>query len=175
MCGIQSTIDYIILLFFAVTLETDTPLLTISANNQTEVELRCEMLDYIRPDEDLQWYDLDQQPIVSGTNRHTITYRDGTPDTAQNGEPFLITSRVAVLTISDPQVSDSGTYICIVQGTREALSAELIVTGMLFYEVLVIVTTRCRLAKTVNNHYYDNLHETAKCCFNIHSYHGMLI
>lgn len=101
-----------------------------AVDNQTEVELRCEMLDYIRPDEDLQWYDPDRQPIVSGTNRRTIVYQDGTPDTAQIGGDFLTSSRVAVLTISDPQVSDSGTYFCVVEGTREGLGVDLIVAGM---------------------------------------------
>ena len=86
------------------------------------------MVDYIRPDSDLQWL-TGGNVIMSGTNRHTITYIDGTPNAAQSGGTSLVPGRVAVLTITNPQVSDSGTYTCRVRGAGVSTDVQLTVTG----------------------------------------------
>ena len=83
------------------------------------------MLDFIRPDEDLQWFRGGQQ--ITNSSRHTVTYEDGTPEAAQNGGAFVGPARVSVLTISNPVVADSGMYTCQVQGTTESANVQLFV------------------------------------------------
>ena len=93
-------------------------------SNDSEVELRCEMTLYIRADEDLQWFN-GSVMITSGTNRHTVSYRNGTAGAAQNGGTATIPGRVSVLTISNPQQSDSGTYSCRILGTKQSVDIQL--------------------------------------------------
>ena len=93
-------------------------------SNESEVELQCEMTLYIRPDEDLQWFS-GSMVISSGTNRRTISYHNGTADAAQNGGNAIIPGRVSVLTISNPQQSDSGMYSCRILGTEQSADIQL--------------------------------------------------
>ena len=93
-------------------------------SNESEVELQCEMTLYIRADEDLQWFN-GSTMITSGTNRHTISYHNGTADAAQNGGNAIIPGRVSVLTISNPQQSDSGMYSCRILGTEQSADIQL--------------------------------------------------
>ena len=101
----------------------------------SEAVLRCEMTEFIRPDESLQWFRGGQQ-ITSG-GRHSIMYENGTADLAQNGGTDVVPGRVSVLTVSDPVVTDSGVYTCQIQGTAVSadiqLSIQLSITeGMYF-------------------------------------------
>ena len=93
----------------------------------SEATLRCEMADFIRSDEDLQWFRGGQQ--ITNGSRHTVTYEDGRSGVAQNGGMFVVPARVSVLTISDPVVADSGVYTCQIQGTNESTNIQLSVTG----------------------------------------------
>ena len=93
-------------------------------SNESEVELQCEMTLYIRADEDLQWFN-GSTMITSGTNRHTISYHNGTAHAAQNGGNIFIPGRVSVLTISNPQQSDAGTYSCRILGTEQSADIQL--------------------------------------------------
>ena len=96
-------------------------------DSASEVELSCEMTLFIREDEDMQWFK-EGQKITNGTNRHTITYRNGgDPLAAQNGGLDLIPGRVSVLAISNPVVEDSGPYTCALAGTDESVNIQLAV------------------------------------------------
>ena len=109
--------------FFAVDLQA-TSRKVIAHSNDTEVELACEMTLYIRPDEDLQWF-RGSEMIVNGTNRHTVSYHNGSVRAAQYGGDTLIPGRVSVLTISSPQQSDSGTYTCRILETEQSADVQL--------------------------------------------------
>lgn len=95
-----------------------------------DIDLRCEMSAYIRPDEHLEWF-RDGQIIVSGANRRVVSYTDGTL-MGQNGEIRVGFSRVSVLTISRPTMADSGPYTCSVMGTSQSVSISLQVTTSKF-------------------------------------------
>ncbi len=92
----------------------------------SEVQLNCEMTLFIREDKDLQWFK-DSQLIRSGTDRYTVTYRNGTPDASQKGGNVFLPGRVAVLTISYPVKDDSGAYTCAVAGTEESIDFQFVV------------------------------------------------
>lgn len=94
--------------------------------NATEVKLSCEMSEYIRPDEDLQWFRGDQ--LISNGAKHTIMYENGSGQ-GQIGGTELGPSRLSTLTISEPQVIDSGSYTCAIRGTGQSRTFELIVEG----------------------------------------------
>ena len=104
--------------FLSVTLTAiDASVMTL--NNASSVEMSCEMSDYIRPDNQLHWIK-DGQVIVSGQNRGTITFTNGTRD-GQFGGPTTGPSRLSTLTISDPVLSDSGTYTCHVMEANKSV------------------------------------------------------
>ena len=96
-----------------------------ASDNDSEVELCCEMQGYIRPDRDLQWLN-----INLSDNRFTVEYRNGQPNAAQFGGDNLMHSRISVVKISNPTVTDSGWYVCALLGTDEPpQGVYLIVTG----------------------------------------------
>ncbi len=98
---------------------------TVSVNDTaSEVQLSCEMLNFIREDEDLQWFK-EGQVISSGMDRHNVTYSDGKPGVAVKGGISFIPGRVTVLTISNPEIEDSGTYSCAVAETDESIEFQL--------------------------------------------------
>ena len=97
--------------------------------SDSEVELQCEMTLYSRPDEDLQWF-RGSEMIVNGTNRYTISYHNGLAGAAQKGENVTIPGRVSVLAISNPQLSDSGTYTCRILGTEQSADVQLSLEGV---------------------------------------------
>ncbi len=116
----------IFLTFSAVDLDADSDTMVTVNHTASEVQLSCEMSYYIREDEDLQWFK-EGQMISSGMDRHNVTYRDGQPGVAIKGGTNLIPGRVAVLTISNPEMEDSGTYNCAITGTDESIDFQLIV------------------------------------------------
>ena len=113
--------------FSAILLATEN--IVTAHSNDTQVELECEMALFIRPDEDLQWF-RGSEMIVSGTNRHTVSYRNGSAEVVVNATTFNISSRVSVLAISNPQLSDSGTYTCRILGTEQSADIQLTVEGI---------------------------------------------
>ncbi len=112
--------------FSAVDLDADSDTMVTVNGTDSEVQLSCEMSYYIREDEDLQWFK-EGQVISSGIDRHNVTYRDGKPGVAVKGGISFIPGRVAVLTISNPEMEDSGTYNCAITGTDESIDFQLIV------------------------------------------------
>ena len=91
-------------------------------------DLRCGMVDYIRPDSDLQWF-IGDTHIKNGTNRRTVTYVDGDDNSAaQNGQVNHVPGRVAVLTIANPELSDGNTYTCRIMDTDQSADVQLIIT-----------------------------------------------
>ena len=108
--------------FLAVILTANATIVT-AVDSDSNVKLRCEMSAYIRPDEQLQWF-RDGQIIVSGENRRQISYVNGTMG-GQLRELRTGSSRVAVLTISNPVLADSGTYTCSVMGTTQTVDVSL--------------------------------------------------
>ena len=94
-------------------------------DNASFVELSCDMSAYIRPDDQLQWF-RDGEMITSGQDRRQITFMDGA-GRGQFGGLTTQSSRVLVLTISNPILSDTGTYNCRVIGTTESVDIALIV------------------------------------------------
>ena len=108
--------------------------------SDSEVELECEMTLYIRADEDLQWF-RGSEMIASGTNRYTVSYRNGLPGAAQNGGNVTIPGRISALTISSPQLSDSGTYTCRILGTEQSADVQLSVEGNFTATPTLSVTT----------------------------------
>ncbi len=99
-------------------------------DSENEVQLSCEMTLFIREDEDLQWFK-DDLLIRSGTDRYTVTYKDGTPSASQKGGTRFVSGRVAVLTISNPVEDDSGQYTCALRGTEESIDFQLsVLPGM---------------------------------------------
>ena len=113
--------------FSAILLATEN--IVTAHSNDTQVELECEMALFIRPDEDLQWF-RGSEMIVSGTNRHTVSYRNGSAEVVVNVTTFNISSRVSVLAISNPQLSDSGTYTCRILGTEQSADVQLSLEGV---------------------------------------------
>lgn len=81
------------------------------------------MRDYIRLDDQFQWF-RDSAPALN--DRYSVVYVDGSLQ-AQNGLATLSPSRFTVLVISNPEVSDAGTYTCAVNGTASFAAVELIV------------------------------------------------
>ena len=95
----------------------------MTLDNASSVEISCEMSDYIRPGNQLQWIK-DGQLIVSGQNRRTITFTNGTRK-GQFGSNTIGPSRLSTLTISNPVRSDSGTYTCRVIAANESVDIQL--------------------------------------------------
>lgn len=95
-----------------------------ASDNDSEVELHCEMQGYVRPDRDLRWLG-----INLNDSRFTVEYQNGQPNGAQFGGNNLMYSRVSVLKISNPSGMDSGWYVCALFGTDvPSQSVYLIVT-----------------------------------------------
>lgn len=77
--------------------------------------LKCEMMGYIRADEDIQWFKGEEHIYDRAHGRFFITYEDGTPNTAQYGGNVTVASRISVLQILSTTVLDSGLYTCKVK------------------------------------------------------------
>ena len=110
----------------------------VAYSNETEVELSCEMTDFIRSDEDLRWFKDNRLILTVGSAnscRRTVTYRNATPNAAQSGGNRNVASRASVLTIANPSPSDSGPYACRVEETSvQSADIHLIVmAGRLHY------------------------------------------
>ena len=105
------------------------------SDNETDVSLSCEMSLYLRPERDLQWFRGGQQ--IMNTGRHMITYTDGN-GMGQFGGNTIGSSRVSTLVISEPQLSDSGTYTCAIRNTEVSQDIELTVesAGQYLYNPL---------------------------------------
>ncbi len=87
------------------------------------------MSNYIRPDDQLQWF-RDGEMITSGQGRRQITFMNGIANQGQLGGLSTQSSRVSVLTISNPILNDTGTYNCRVMGTTESVDIALIVQSL---------------------------------------------
>lgn len=110
-------------------------------------ELTCEMSLYLRPDEDLQWFK--DGELINGTERHNISY-SYVSGKGQSGGRTTGPSRLTKLTISEPQLADSGVYTCAIRGTDQSEDIQLtIVQGKHKYSYrtlasgLVLLTYSC--------------------------------
>ena len=77
------------------------------------VVLKCEMYGYIREQQDLLW--TRNGDTLSNTSRITVHYEKGDLPAQKD---FPTNSIVAVLTIFNPNVTDTGDYACEVNGTE---------------------------------------------------------
>ena len=97
----------------------------IAFDNETSVELSCEMIDHVRPDGLFQWFGPDNQRITNG-----VSYTDGIEQVDGSVPPRPVdTTRISTLIISNPDTSDSGNYTCRVEGTNISAVIELLVVG----------------------------------------------
>ena len=92
------------------------------------VSLLCIMRDYIRPDDQFQWFKEDKLLSSEKSTRYTVLYLDGLPAQAQNGQGIPVAARVSVLTISQPNVGDAGLYTCRIDQTAFG-TVEVIASG----------------------------------------------
>ena len=121
---------------------------TVNATmNDSMVVLECEMRAFIRPDSSLIWEGPGGQRIASGTDKHQITFSDGSSLTAANGGGELVPSRVSTLVISNPEPSDAGTYTCRVLGVTNAVVA----IDLLVDDLSGMETTESTTANSSNN------------------------
>lgn len=97
-----------------------------TSTTDTAVTLICLMEDYIRPDEQFQWFREDTVISEALSNRYSIQYVNGFV-TAQVGQGTLSFSRFTVLMISEPAVSDAGIYTCEVNGTLQSATVAVTV------------------------------------------------
>lgn len=87
---------------------------------------------YIHPDEDLEWYFNGE--LIEG-EKYTVSYSFG-GGVGQFGGNLNQPSRVSTLYISQPQVSDSGTYTCAIRDTENSQDIQLtVIPGKLYYSV----------------------------------------
>ena len=102
--------------------------IVVATTDDASTEMSCEMGAFIRPDSSLIWEGPGGERITPGrTNKHQITFTNGSPDAAVNGSFMLFPSRLCTLIISNPEPSDNGTYTCSVVGTDQAVTIELVV------------------------------------------------
>ena len=114
-------------------------------DDETDVSLSCEMSLYLRPDRNLLWFRGGQQ--IMNTGRHIITYTDG-DGTGQFGGNIIGSSRVSTLVITEPQLSDSGTYTCAIRNTEHSHDIELTVESAAAgqYSITIcILTLSCNM------------------------------
>lgn len=91
--------------------------------------LSCEMRDFIRPDEDLEWYKGDTRIHNEVTPRITIDYNsEGLPHSAQRGSNITVPGRVSTLTVENPTTADSDVYSCRIRGTIVSVDIQLSVS-----------------------------------------------
>lgn len=98
----------------------------IASTTAEMVTLLCNMRDFIRPDEQFQWFR--DTTLISDelSDRYSVVYVDGSLG-AQNGLDTLSPTRLSGLIISQPVPSDAGIYSCQVNGTPQFDVVELIV------------------------------------------------
>ena len=91
------------------------------------IQLGCEMMGFLRPDKDLQWYNGSQLLPLEGAN-HSVIVKEGTPGAGQSGQNGTVHSRLSVLNINNPTVADSGVYSCKVRGTNTEATMSLTIS-----------------------------------------------
>ena len=92
--------------------------------------LSCEMRDFIRPDEDLEWYKGDTRIHNEIIPRITIDYNsEGLPHSAQRGSNITVPGRVSTLTVENPTTADSDVYSCRIRGTIVSVDIQLSVSA----------------------------------------------
>lgn len=98
---------------------------TITSNSGTvQVNFTCVMSGYILPDESLEWIG-NTGLILENSEKHTITYRNGTQATAQNGGERRSLERISTLTVHQPTIHDSGEYNCALIGAYQFISLSM--------------------------------------------------
>lgn len=89
-------------------------------NNTDSVEMRCEMSQYIEPDDNLQWF-RNGHMINASNSKYQIQFEDGSTPSLING--VRTESRISVLVISDfNQQNDSGCYHCMAINSQKSAS-----------------------------------------------------
>ena len=98
----------------------------IVPSTANQAVLLCTMRDYIRSDEQFQWFRASAQPLPTSSDKYSVVYIDGLPE-AQNGMATSSPARLTGLIIADPDISDADIYTCAVNGTEQFATVELIV------------------------------------------------
>ena len=93
-------------------------------NDSVVVELGCDMTGYVRPDEDLHWFR--GEDTISQKSKYDVEFRNGS-QTAQRGGTTTVPSRLCVLKIFNPEIEDTGTYTCSINGTNKTAYIKLVV------------------------------------------------
>ena len=99
--------------FFIVTLEAVVNTVSVEISSDREppqVELKCEVTGYIRPDSDFLWFKEDTEIITS--EKYQTSFKDGHPNTTQVGENELSPRRLVILIIHNVSATDIGKYSC---------------------------------------------------------------
>lgn len=114
-------------------------------NDSVVVELGCDMAGYVRPDNDLHWFR--GEDAISQSSKYDVEFRNGS-QTAQKGGTIPVPSRLCVLKILHPEIKDTGTYTCSINGTNKTGYVKLLVleasgmhnaTEILFLKMCVCV------------------------------------
>jgi len=93
-------------------------------NDSVVVELGCDMAGYVRPDNDLHWFR--GGDAISQSSKYDVKFRNGS-QTAQQGGTIPVPSRLCALKILHPEIKDTGTYTCSINGTNKTAYVELLV------------------------------------------------
>ena len=81
---------------------------------------------YLRPDGDLQWFRDGELINATDVVRYAVSYSIGS-GVGQFGGAVPQRSRVSTLRITEPQLSDSGTYTCAIRNTSHSQDIQLTV------------------------------------------------
>ena len=104
-------------IFYPDKLETS-PAMVLVSNETRRIQMRCEMSQYIEPDNNLRWFK-DGLEISSDGQKYEVQFVDGDPgEGVVNGR--AVPSRVSVLVVLNFELeSDTGCYYCKTIGSSQ--------------------------------------------------------
>ncbi len=121
--GSEYSYLYSFFLFCTVYLQVFAEEVTVTEG--TTVFLHCEMSGYILPDEDFLWFKGEEVIRLGG--RFSITYSNGTANSAAIGGVSTSFSRVSMLEVTATVLSDVGVYVCRVRDREVFANVTLVV------------------------------------------------
>lgn len=99
-----------------------------TSTQASKANFTCEMSGYILPDKDLLWIRNSGSPIKN-SEKYTISFKNGSHSTAQNGGRRQSPSRKSTLVIHNPTKNEAGEYFCSLRGTQQFIKLLLNVGG----------------------------------------------